>query len=104
MMLYARAEPPRRRFALQGRLSLRRLYPDPGGLAPLRVERHDGPGRPVMGLPGTGEPGDGRADEGGLDDVVVAAGCLRAVPLAGLHLHRGDHHAVGAEPLDVTFS
>ena len=56
--------------------SLGRLYPDPGGLAALRVERHGGPGRPVMRLPGAGEPGNGGADEGGFDNVVVAAGCL----------------------------
>jgi hypothetical protein len=56
-----------------------------------------------MAPPGTGEPGDGDADEGCLHDVVAAADGFRAVPLAHLHLHRGDHDAVGAEPLDVFF-
>src|SRR5208283_3377075 len=85
------------------RRSVRRLYPDPGGLAPLRIERHDGQGPTVMTLPGTGKPGHGGADEGCLHDVVAAAGRYRAVPLAHPHLHRGDHHALGAEPFDVTF-
>ena len=56
-----------------------------------------------MGLPGAGEPGDGGADEGCLHDVVAAADSFRAVPLAHPHLHGGDHHALGAEPPDVTF-
>ena len=79
------------------------LYADPGGLAPLRVERHDGQGRPGARPPGGGEPGDGGADEGYLDDVVVAAQLHRAAPLANPHLHGGYHHALGAEPPDVTF-
>jgi hypothetical protein len=35
--------------------------------------------------------------------VVAAADRFRAVPLAYPHLHRGDHRAVGAKPLDATF-
>ena len=56
-----------------------------------------------MTLPGMGDPGDGGADEGCLHDVIAAAHSYRAVPLAHPHLHRGDHHAVGAESLDVAF-
>src|SRR6204780_182872 len=52
---------------------------------------------------GTGEPGDRGADQGGLHDVVAAAHSDRAVPLADLQRHAGDHHTLGAEALDVAF-
>jgi hypothetical protein len=54
-----------------------------------------------MVLGGAGEAGNGGADQRDLDDVVAAAHRGRAVPLAHLHLHVGDHHALGAEPSDV---
>jgi len=48
-----------------------------------------------------GEPGDRGPDAGGLHDVVAAALLDRAFPFADPHVHGGDHHALGAEPLDV---
>jgi hypothetical protein len=49
------------------------------------------------------EPGDGGADECDLHQVVVPAHDRRAVTLADLHLHVGDHDALGAESRDVLF-
>src|ERR1022692_2653954 len=77
------------------------LNPDPGRLAALRVERHDRQRGTGVALLGVREPGDRGPDVGGLDDVVAAAFLHRALPLAHPHLHGGDHHAFGPEPLDV---
>src|ERR1700676_423857 len=43
--------------------------PDPGRLAALRVERHDGQRGTAVELLGIREPGDRGPDVGGLDDV-----------------------------------
>src|SRR5579862_5239880 len=60
--------------------SLAPLYPDPGRLAPLWVQRHDGQRlRFVSALQaGGGEPDDRGADVGGLHDVIAAAQIGRA--------------------------
>src|SRR5579875_4189667 len=96
------------------------LYPDPRRLVPPRVKRHDGQGRsgpppPGPGEPGPGEPGpgetgmgEGEAGDSGacercLGDVVAAARGYRTVPRAYPHPHVGEHHAIGAEPLDLAF-
>src|ERR1700733_4338938 len=72
-------------------------------LVPPWAERHDAQGRLCVTQSGTGEAGDGGSDQGCLCDVVAAAHGDRAVPLAYPQLHGGDHHALGAEPLDVAF-
>src|SRR6202030_3393902 len=80
------------------------LYPDPGRLAALRVERHDGQcSRAVTVALGPGERDDRRADGGGLHDVVPAALGGRALPLPDPQVHVGDDDALAAEPPHVAF-
>src|SRR6266700_868155 len=72
--------------------------PDPGGLAALRVKRHDRQAGLLRGpRPGV-EAGDGGTDEGGLDDVITPAFGGRAVTFPHPGGHRGHDHPVGAQP------
>src|SRR6201996_3984364 len=64
---------------------------DARGLAPLRVEGHDGERRVLIPFGMTAcEPDDRGADVDGLDDVVAAALLGRALALADLHFHARD--------------
>src|SRR6185369_5779841 len=76
----------------------RALKPDPGRLAALRVEGHDGQAAWPRRVPPGAEVGDSGAGGGHLGDVVLAAFLHGAFAVADAQFHRGDHDALRALP------
>src|ERR1041385_7727965 len=75
--------------------------PDPGRLAALGVERHDGERRPGVLLLVLGEPDDRGTDGGGLQEGAAAAFLPRALPFPPRQVHGGDPHPLAAQPRHV---
>src|SRR5215470_3665002 len=80
-----------------------RGQPDPGSLAPLRVERQDRQAGPLRRPRRRAEAGDGGANRGGLDDVVAPAFLDRALLLAHHQVHALHHNTAGTHPGHVAF-